>query len=118
MKWLISILLFSSIQSVSADWFRIQSSSPIRQRLSIFVATYHYQGPVDQSIEESEFPIYMTVIYDLKRTPAKIHMRITSSLKLSNAAHLEAEEYALTYMMFLRNNRVYRMLFIPDGVDD
>jgi hypothetical protein len=117
LQWLviIAIVYFVFVRPLFADWFRVQSSTPIRNRTNIFVATYVYQGPVDYSIPNSKFPLYLTVIYDLDRPQAKVFSRVTASDKESNAAHHEAEEYAITTMTIKGNNTVYRRLFQPDS---
>jgi len=88
------------ISSAEADWFRVQSSTPVRNRTNLFVATYMNRGPIEAQIHQSVIPFYLTVAFDLTLSNPIVFYKTSPCQECSNAAHLEAEEHVTTRSHF------------------
>jgi len=96
---MILALLFM-ISQAQADWFRVQSSTPVRNRTNLFVATYMNRGPIEAHIPQSTLPFYLTIAFDLTQSSPIIFYKTSACSECSNAAHLEAEEHITTRSHF------------------
>src|ERR1700679_3344506 len=107
------LFLLCLISSAQADWVRIQSSTPIRNKSHIFVATYMHRGEVDVSLPKSWLHLYLTVVYDLTKNPIQVYTKITYDLPNANAAQYQAEEYAVTKIVFENRAQPIRQFMPP-----
>jgi hypothetical protein len=87
--------LFLISSANAAEWYRTQSSTPIRSLRNIFVATYMHRGKIDHSIMHGDISFFITVAYDLLQNPSKIYSRVSSNDHESTQNHHMAEEWVI-----------------------
>jgi hypothetical protein len=86
--WLLTITSF-----VQADWERVH----LWTEQDVLVSTYKHTGQIDKTLPE--FPLYVTVSFNFKKTPAKRYSKVTYSAEAAFAAQFETQDYVKSSIM-------------------
>lgn len=113
--WIAIIGFFSPAM---ADWTRIQIGMPSLSNPQYQIVTYAHRGKIDREIDSSEFPIFVTVAYDLSKTSPKIFSKFAETQEAAIANQFEAQEHIYTNLILNHGLRPLRGQVLTDPCID